>query len=332
LQSRPNQVLLTFDVEGPPQREDFFEETSLRCLKMVVELLEKNDFRGIFFITGSAAERIRKHSGLVEHLSRHEVGYHSASHSVKPRIFEYTDITSYEEAVASSFEREKSHINLENGQVDGNGGIMSLRQTFPHNSITCFRAPFLAWSPPHLEALRKLGIVFDFSSDISRQPLTFRGITFYPSPLVIDGVEATFVHRGPEDIFPKPLVNIFLQRAVTVLLMHPSSLISTKSFVKNGESHVVAGDMKTKLVFSFLRLLFDWMRFLQEANFIEVTSSLSENWEPLNVEKVDVERIYQASVRAPKRLFNSDPKFIRSHYVRFFGQDKKETEFTVSVK
>lgn len=308
-----SKVLLTFDIEGPPKKEDFFDRTSLMCLKIVLELLERNDFRGIFFITGSAAEQIRRHPDLVELLDHHEIGYHSSSHTVSPRIVEYTDIASYEEARTVSLKRETSHVNPKTGSIEGEGGILSLRKTFAEKNIVGFRAPFLSWSPPHLEALRKLGITYDFSSDISRDPVFFRRITFYPSPISIDGIEATFFHRGPNDIFPRFLTSLFLQRGVTVLFMHPS-----------GSVNAITDKASAKFAFSFLQFFFNRLRFLEQAGIIELTSSLSKGCEPLDVRNVDVESIYQASVRAPMRLFGLRPRFIRSHFTRFFGQDKDD--------
>jgi len=321
LRHYPNQVLLTFDVEGLPPREDSFDGASLMCLRKTLDLLENVDFKGIFFITASAAEQIRKYPDLVEQLSCHEIGYHSSSHSVKPRIIEYTDVASYKEAVAVSLKRETSHINPETGQIEGKGGILALRKTFPRNDIVCFRAPFFGWSPPHLEALKKLGIMFDFSSSISEHPVSFRGITFYPCSIPIDDcIEATFVRREPKDIFPKPIFSILLRRRVTVLLMHPPTLL-VKNPCAGRDKYQIAGNVRTKIVISLLRFLFDRIRFLQKINLIEVTSSLSQNWRPLNLEKIDVKRIYWRSVQSLTHLFNYNPRFVLSHFMRFFDQD-----------
>jgi len=317
---QPNQVLLTFDVEGIPPREDFFDNASLMCLRKTLDLLEEVGFKGVFFITASAAEQIRKYPDLVERLSYHEIGYHSSSHSVKPRIIEYTDVASYEEAVIISLERETSHIDLETGQIEGRGGILALRETFPRNDIVCFRAPFLGWSPPHLEALKSLGIKFDFSSNISEYPVSFREITFYPCPIPIDDcIEATFVRREPKDIFPKPISSILLRRKVTVLLMHPPTLL-VKNPCAGRDKYQIAGDVRTKIVISLLRFLFHRIHFLQKINLIEVTSSLSQNWQPLNLEKINVERIYQRSVKSLAHLFDCNPKFVLSHFMHFFHQ------------
>lgn len=314
-----NQVLLTFDVEGLPPREDIFDNSALICLHKTLDLLENVGFKGIFFITASAAEQIRKHPDLVKRLSCHEIGYHSSSHSVRPRIVEYTDVASYEEAVAISLKRETSHIDPETGQVEGKGGMLALRETFPKSDIACFRAPFFGWSPAHLEALKKLGIRFDFSSAISEQPVSFKGIVFYPRPISVDGIEATFVHKGPKDIFPKPVTFRLLQRKVTVLLMHPPTLIVKNPFAGR-EEYQIGGNVRTKLAISVLQVLLSRIHFLRKINLVEVTSSLSQNWQLLNPEKVDVKNIYWESVKNVARLFNSNPRFVFSHFVRFFEQ------------
>ncbi len=316
-----NQVLLTFDVEGLPPREDIFNNSALMCLRKTLDLLENVDFKGIFFVTASAAEQIRKYPNLVERLSCHEIGYHSSSHSVSPRIIEYTDVASYEEAVAISLERETSHINPETGQIEGKGGIFVLRESFLKNDITCFRAPFFGWSPPHLEALKKLGIKYDFSSSISDHPVSFRGVTFYPLPIPIDGVQRTFVYKGPEDIFPKPIDASLLRRRTRVLAMHPSDLLVKNPFADR-DNYRIAGNVRMKFVISMLQLLLDRMHFLQKANLIEVTSSLSQNWQTLNLEKVDVKRIHWRSVESLMRLFNCNPRFVLSHFTHFFDQNE----------
>jgi len=317
LEDRPNQVLLTFDVEGLPPKEDFFDNYSITCVHKTLDLLEEKGLKGIFFFTGLGAEQIRKYPDLVERLGCHDIGYHSSSHSVKPRIIEYTDVPSYEEAVAVSLKRETSHTNPETGQVEGRGGILALRETFPKNDIVCFRAPFFAWSPPHLEALKKLGIVFDFSSIISEDPVSFRGIVFYPCSIPIDSALRTFVYKGPGDLFPKPISSAMLRRKVTVLTMHPQALL-VKNLYAGRDEYSIGGNVRTKFVFSLIKLFLDEICFLQKSNLIEVTSSLSQNWQSLRLENIDVERIYRGSVQHVMRLFNCNPRFVLSHFIHFF--------------
>jgi len=159
--------------------------------------------------------------------------------------------------------------------------------------------------------------MFDFSSSISDDPVSFRGIEFYPYPIPIDGVARTFVHKGPEDFFVQPITSTLLRRKVTVLSMHPSNLPVKDPFAK-ADKVKVGGVVRTKLVISFQRLLLDRIHFLQKANLIEVTSTLSEKWQALRPKKIDVERIYQTSVQEVTHLFNYNSRFVLSHFIRFF--------------
>jgi peptidoglycan/xylan/chitin deacetylase (PgdA/CDA1 family) len=309
-------VILTFDIEGLPPTEDCFDHVSAMYVNETLDLLEEKGFKGIFFLTGIVAERIRTYPEIVRRLALHEIGYHSSSH-VRPTITEYTDVANYEEAVATSLKRETSHIDPETGQMEGKGGILALRETFPRNHIRCFRAPFLAWSPPHLEALKQLGIMFDFSSSISDDPISFRGISFYPYPIPIDGVARTFVHKKPENPFLRPITSTLLRRKATVLLMHPSNLPIQNPFA-TPDKVKISGKVRTKFAVSFLRLLLDRIHLLQRTNRIEVAPALSENWPTLRPEKIDAERIYRISVQEVKHLFTFNPCFLLSHFKRFF--------------
>ena len=320
----PNQVLFTFDVEGLPPTEDSFDNASLMCLSKIVDLLDEKSFKGIFFLTGSAAEEVGKHPDLAKRLSSHEIGYHSSSHSIKPRIIEYTDLPNYQDAVAISLERETSHINPKTGKIEGEGGILALRKTFPRNEIVSFRAPFFGWSPPHLEALKKLGIKYDFSSNISKNPSSFKEITFYPSPIPIDDcLEATFVRKEPTDVFPQLISRILLRRKVTVLLMHPPTML-VKNPCADRDQYQFAGKIRTKFIISLLKFLIARVDFLQKTNLIEVTSTMNKNWPSPILEKKDVEKIYWQSVQSLMRLFNSNPRFILSHFMHFFDQDGQQ--------
>ena len=61
---------------------------------------------------------------LLDLLEKHEIGYHSSSHSVHPTIFEFTDVAKYDKAYQTSILRETSHINPLTGKIEGSGGIL----------------------------------------------------------------------------------------------------------------------------------------------------------------------------------------------------------------
>ena len=147
--------------------------------------MKKEKLKGTFFITGAVAEKLNSFKDVLSALSEHDIGYHSTSHSVRPTIFEYTDIPDYREAVKNALKRETSHVDALTGEAKGEGGIIALRELFPHKRIVSFRAPGFCWSPPHLEALKTVGIEYDFSANLSSRKVCYNGITFYPYPLVI---------------------------------------------------------------------------------------------------------------------------------------------------
>jgi len=303
-------VLLTFDVEGPPHREDFINEEVFTVLYRVLKLLKKYDLKGLFFITGSAAEKIGYHPKILELLRMHEIGYHSSSHSVKPCIFEYTDVKNYEEAVETSIERETSCIDLFNGSIKGRGGILSLRQNFPEKEIISFRAPFLCWTPSHLEALRDLGFKFDFSTDISNVPARYKDITFFPYPVVIDSISSNF-----HVIFKKMWSEKF-----NVILMHPSHMIFKlgEPFYRQYNNPFSPLEIKKRArALVELELFFQSLRLLRSNRLIQIKNSLEESETSLDPKLVNIANVYEKSLWAPKKLFGYKPKYLLSHFHYF---------------
>jgi len=56
-------------------------------------------------------EKLSSFPEVVHSLEPHEVGYHSSSNSVRPTIFEFTDVESYDKAHSESRKRETYHID-----------------------------------------------------------------------------------------------------------------------------------------------------------------------------------------------------------------------------
>src|ERR1700690_4116449 len=106
-----SELFLTFDTE------DFISENSVSSLHFILELMKKHELRGLFFITGHMAEHLFNFPDSVALLNEHQIGFHSSSHSVRPRIFEFTDVRSYQEAYQVSLLRETSHVNPLTGAV-----------------------------------------------------------------------------------------------------------------------------------------------------------------------------------------------------------------------
>lgn len=324
-------VFLTFDVEGPPFNEDFLDEKTAMSLYRILRLLEKHEIQGLFFIAGTSLDGLVRFPQILDLLKRHEIGYHSSSHTVEPRILQYTDIESYQKAVAISRERETSCIDPSSGKIMAQGGVHSLRKIFPEKDICCFRAPFLAWSPPHLEALKELGFKFDFSSGISEEPTFYKGITFYPAPLTVDGLVSKVINTNDSFVktIPRPLVSIIANQKYTTIALHPAHLVHSKySLTPKGVSSKVFQSKSKNTVevesqFFMLELLLLQLNFLEKTRRIKITPPIVESKTRLDPRKVNVKSVYAKSVyaksvRASKKLFDHEPRFILSHFQDFF--------------
>ena len=315
LSAASKHVLLTFDVEGLPGKEDFITVEIISALYNVLKLLEKYDLKGLFFITGTVAEKIACYPQVLGLLNNHEIGYHSSSHSVKPRIFEYTDIRSYEKAVEISKERETSSVDPSTGNILGPGGILYLRQIFPKKKIISFRAPFCSWSPPHLEALRELGFRFDLSTSLSDVPISHKDITFVPFPIVIDSLSLNF-----HVVLKKMLSEKFM-----VFLVHPSHIVFKLARSFYGQISIPINPVEIKRRaqlfiqsrFSQLELFFLALHRLRRNKLIKIADLLEESEKSLEPKILDVTDVYEKSAWAPKNLFGYHPKFLRQHFHKF---------------
>lgn len=309
-ETNKREVFLTFDVE------DFTHEGAIACLSWILKSMRKYGLRGLFFITGSMAEKIANYREVLDLLMAHEIGYHSSSHSVTPAIFEYTDIESYKQAVKISLRRETSQIDPIMGTIDGKGGILFLRELFPKKRIVSYRAPQLCWTPPHLEALSMLGFKFDFSADISSVPVFYKGITFYPYPIWMDTLKPRFI----------PLT--ILRKRVTVMSFHPHHFMYPRwdhFYVpqKKPQKLSRASAYNPKIVeikFLMLESLFMQIKTLQKTGIIRITPSLRESKISLNPTEICVQKIFDASMKLPRRLFGYEPKFLFSHFYNYFSK------------
>jgi len=262
-------------------------------------------------------EKLRRFPDILNMLSEHEIGYHSSSHSVHPTIFEFTDVENYEEAYQVSILRETSRINPLTGKIEGEGGIYALQRLFPRKQIISFRAPGHCWVPPHLEALKRLGIKFDFSADLSLTPVNFKGITFYPYP-VMGNWEANLKSY-------RILWIAILKRRLSIISFHPSLLVNKiewDSIYREGNPTKLvpppARDQReTSFIFNMLDRFLLHISNLQKIGLIEVTPNLEESKQRLCPTEKIVEKCYKRSIKwALKR--NYKPKFIFNHFLKFF--------------
>lgn len=325
----PIEVFLTFDIEGPPGREDLMDFQTRKAIQKTLELMEKHKLRGLFFISGTIAKDLSKDSHLFQLLEKHEIGSHSVNHSIKPRVCEYTDLAEYDRAVQASIISESSGRLSgaeENKLVQG----IFLNEIFPGKKIDAFRVPFDYFSPPHIEALGKLGFRFIFSGDIAPEPAFFKGLTFYPKAVFMDGFLRKFIHFDyPDRVVASPFLLSSFGKKSLVFAFHPSEFEykvnreNLRTFYKNPKrslrlksNHSIGTTSSLRLFELFLSKL----QVLHGLGMIKVTPKLKTSEVLLDPEKVDIQKNINYCMRIATELFGYKPRFLLSQYYHFFGK------------
>jgi hypothetical protein len=264
------------------------------------------------------AEKMRNFPEILDLIKDHEIGYHSSAHSVHPTIVEYTDVENYDIARQISLKRETSHINPLTGECEEKGGIILLKTFFPKNEIISFRAPGFCWSPPHLEALKELGIQYDFSTNLSPIPISYKDLTFYPSATFIDGISV---------LKYRMILKELLKSTSTVLVFHPHYFVNADHW----DSIYFSGNPKrlyqvkertwkdTKVILRKFELFLKHFSLLQKSGMIEITPPLEKSKKEPTFTKNEAIQAYQTSISWAKNYFSYKPKFIREHFKRFFN-------------
>jgi hypothetical protein len=317
-----HQLLLTFDVE------DFISARSIDALSSILRLLDKWNMRGLFFITGHAAERLHSFRDVVHSLQEHEIGFHSSAHSVRPAVFEYCDVEKYEDAYWASLEREASHINPLSGAVEGKGGINALKDLFPSKSIVAYRAPGYCCPPPHLEAMVRLGIEYDFSWSFPAAPVSYREITFYPRPIFLDCEEALLAGDLQVASWARLVLSMFKEEA-TVLTFHPHRFVD-KDFwdgiYHRSNPQELMGTLpkdhrETTHMFSKFEAMLRRVSRLQKLGAIETSPRLMKPRINLDTARLDAGRLVDDYSFWPKAFFGYSPKYIDAQLSQFFELD-----------
>ena len=279
----------------------------------ILKLLKKFELSAILFLTGHVAEKIAFFPKILDLLQNHEIGYHSTCHSVRPNLFEYTDLENYHDAYVASLERETAHINPLSGEIEGRGGIEVLKDLFPQKSIEAFRAPGFSWSPPHLEALADLGIKYDFSTNLSRTPIHYKGITFFPLPILIDwGKDIPNYYRH--------LLHSIWTEKTTVLDFHPNLIVNQRYwdlFLPESAPQKTTMQMKYSLL--KFKILFRTIKFLRMTKSIETIPRLEKSRVELEASKINVDTVFKMIISWPISQFKYKPVFLRSHLLKFFS-------------
>jgi hypothetical protein len=273
------------------------------------------------------AEKLSHFANTVDLLNEHQIGYHSSSHSVHPTLFEFTDVKSYEDAYQTSVIRETAHINPLTGEIEGSGGIYALQKLFPKKQIVAFRAPGYCWTPPHLDAMKTLGITHDFSTNISIDPISYRGITFYPFTILLSNWQGGIREHSR-------LQRLSLKCETSVLTIHPSTMVNQldwdliyyhkyNNFKLNPTNLVqppARSPAETASIYHRFDLLLKHLKNLQKFHLLKVTPELKTTSNTLFPTSIDVAKCYKMSI-AWAEGFEYKPKFLYDHFVRFFNID-----------
>lgn len=133
-------VLISFDTEDfvTPQADD--------AAKYYAETLTHYGVRGTFFIVGEVLRVLkqRKRLDVLSAMARHDIGYHSNTHSLSPMINEYQNSLPWHQAVDELVCRESD-------------GICELAQTF-ERPIVSLCPPGINYSACMLAGFSRLGI------------------------------------------------------------------------------------------------------------------------------------------------------------------------------
>ena len=138
--ARPVYVTLWFDTEDYilPQDDD--------ATKRLAELLTRLGVRATFKIVGEKARVLesRGRTDVIAAIGKHDIGYHSNTHSQQPTVAVYLQNAGWDEGRAEFYRREVQ-------------GVRDVARIFGVTPVT-YGQPGSAWAPQAYPALRDLGI------------------------------------------------------------------------------------------------------------------------------------------------------------------------------
>jgi hypothetical protein len=136
----PVYVVLWFDTEDYILPQD--DDADLRLAEMLTRL----GVRATFKVVGEKARVLeqRGRTDVIAALKRHDIGYHSNTHSQQPTVAVYLQHAGWEDGIAE-FERREGP------------GVKDLRRIFGVTPVA-YGQPGSAWAPQAYPALRQMGI------------------------------------------------------------------------------------------------------------------------------------------------------------------------------
>lgn len=137
---RPVYVVLWFDTE------DYVLPASDDAAKRIAEFLIGLGIRATFKVVGEKARVLeqRRRSDVIAALSRHEIGYHSNTHSQQPTVAEYESVLNWQQGAEEFDRRERP-------------GFDDLTRIFGY-APTCYGQPGVSWAPQVFATLSNWGV------------------------------------------------------------------------------------------------------------------------------------------------------------------------------
>jgi peptidoglycan/xylan/chitin deacetylase (PgdA/CDA1 family) len=133
-------VVLWFDTE------DSILPASDDAAKRIADMLTAQGVRATFKVVGEKGRTLeaRGRQDVIQALERHEIGYHSNTHSQHPTVAEYESKLDWEEGAAEFTRRERP-------------GFEDLTRIFG-KAPTCYGQPGSSWAPQAFAALKSWGV------------------------------------------------------------------------------------------------------------------------------------------------------------------------------
>lgn len=158
----PVYITLWFDTE------DYILPQSDDAAKRIAEILTRLGVRATFKVVGEKARVLetRGRKDVIAALKKHEIGFHSNTHSMQPTIAVYLQHAGWDDG-AAEFQRRESP------------GVRDIERIFGVTPI-CYGQPGAAWAPQTYPALKEMGIgMYIDESDhvgIDEQPFYYGGM------------------------------------------------------------------------------------------------------------------------------------------------------------
>jgi hypothetical protein len=177
-----------------------------------------------------------------------------------------------------------------------------------------------------LEALEKLGIRYDFSTNLSPKKISFNGITFYPYPWMMVPPEGS---KPLASSAQRYLFRRILSNRMIVFAMHPHSLVNAEPWdsIYFHTNPVSLTRVKQKTREEVRKCISDFAKFLMELSFlhkmgiIDVTTLLEPSNQHILLSENAISNSYHTAMMWPIRCFDYHPKFLRLHFSKFFSYD-----------